>query len=240
MHIDVHELRFRISLDVQAIYFGMLFAIGYVEFIHAQLVYPLLFTEQRKRMAQLIALLLASAAIVSYGIFVSQFTDKYAYNKWHALLSPLPILAFVVLRNATPLFRTHHSWLFAWLGRCSLETFILQYHIWLAADTKGLLRLGLCSDESLGGPCGRWCRWFEFWIITVFFLWTSWEVSRATNVLTGWIVGPARPEPVLGEVAEKNEGRAASIFTKANNKLGLKFRLATILAVLFIGNWMWT
>jgi hypothetical protein len=145
----------------------------------------------------------------------------------------------VVLRNATPLIRTYHSWMFAWLGRCSLETFILQYHIWLAADTKGLLRLGLCSNDGFDGPTGRWCRWFEFVVITVFFLWTSWGASKATSVLTEWIIGCAKPQLALGETTAQVDKRTVSRFTKAKNKLGLEFRLAVILAILVIGNWMW-
>jgi N-acetylneuraminate 9-O-acetyltransferase len=101
--------------------------------------------------------------------------------------------------------------LFAWLGRCSLVTFTLQYHVWLAADTKGLLCLVFCSSDVWGGLCERWCKWVEFWIISVFFLWVSWGVSKATNSLTEWIVRPAQPQATLGEGGDKREGRTFAV-----------------------------
>jgi N-acetylneuraminate 9-O-acetyltransferase len=243
MHIDVDELRFRISLDTYVVYAGVFFAIGYAKFTCASPLFPYSLTNKlgsRQQLLQSVIALAACVIIALYVLLAVHFSDKYAYNEWHAVISPFPVLAFVVLRNATPLVRTYHSWLFAWLGRCSLETFILQYHIWLAADTKGLLRLGLCSSsDGLNGPCGRWCHWLEFVVITVFFLWTSWEASKATNVLTEWIVGPAKPQPALGETAAKIDKPSASTFMKAENKLGLEFRLALILAILVVGNWLW-
>jgi hypothetical protein len=242
MHIDVDELRFRISLDMYIVYVGMLSAIAYVHFTHASPFSPIWVTKQirsRQRLLHSITIVAASTTIALYGIFAFQFPDKYAYNKWHAVISPFPILAFMALRNATQLFRTYHSWLFAWLGRCSLETFVLQYHIWLAADTKGLLSLGLCRGDIVDGPCGRWCYWVEFVIITVFFLWSSWGVSIATNVLAKWIVGPAQLQGPLFEAADKVDERIAITLRSESSKLGLKFRLVFILAILGIGNWMW-
>ncbi|CAG8766033.1 17146_t:CDS:2, partial [Acaulospora morrowiae] len=39
---------------------------------------------------------------------------------------------FIILRNAT-------SGLFVFFGHFSLETYITQFHVWMAADAKGLL-----------------------------------------------------------------------------------------------------
>ena len=46
-----------------------------------------------------------------------------------------------MLRNISGVLRTRYSSFFAWFGRISLELFISQYHIWLAADTHGVLVL---------------------------------------------------------------------------------------------------
>ena len=47
----------------------------------------------------------------------------------------------MVLRNVFGCLRMRYSSFFAWFGRISLEMFICQYHIWLAADAHGVLVL---------------------------------------------------------------------------------------------------
>ena len=234
MDIDVPELRFRISLDMYIVYVGMLFAIGHTEFTRLISPFPSSITKQIRQRPWLFLAIPVFAASTIIGIYISlaaQFSDKYAYNKWHALMSPFPILAFVALRNAAPLFREYHSWLFAWLGRCSLETFILQYHIWLAADSKGLLRLGLGFDD----PRCAFCEKAETAIITVFFLWTSWGVSWATTVLTEWFVGPAR----MQGAHECRKGEPVTFVRRIAARMGLRFRLTSTLVILVVCNWVW-
>ena len=47
------------------------------------------------------------------------------------------IVSFVVMRNTFGWVRSRYSSFFAWFGRISLELFLAQYHIWLAADADG-------------------------------------------------------------------------------------------------------
>ena len=53
----------------------------------------------------------------------------------------LQILGYIILRNATVALRGKHSSLLAGLGRISLETWVSQGHVWLAADSHGVLVL---------------------------------------------------------------------------------------------------
>jgi N-acetylneuraminate 9-O-acetyltransferase len=91
----------------------------------------------------------------------------------------LPIISFVVLRNSCALFRRYHSVVFTLLGQMSLETFILQFHIFLAADTKGTLSLGVFS----GNGTLRHDRWRDLAFLLPVFLWLSWQVMLATRSL---------------------------------------------------------
>jgi len=118
--------------------------------------------------------------------------SKFTYNTWHPYISFLPIAAFVVLRNANVILRSTTSRAFAFIGSCSLETFIIQFHFWLAADTKGLLVVL---------PAIHW-RSVNFVITTVMFIYVSHRVAQATGTITSWIcVGEQKTQPALPTAA---------------------------------------
>ncbi|PIO26761.1 hypothetical protein AB205_0182360 [Aquarana catesbeiana] len=81
------------------------------------------------------------------------------------------ILAFVLIRNIPGYARSVYSSFFAWFGKISLELFICQYHIWLAADTKGILVL------IPGNPV------LNIIISTFIFVCAAHEISHITNDL---------------------------------------------------------
>jgi hypothetical protein len=191
IHWDVKEWRFRVFLDFFIVYIGMIVGILHIQITSKS---PSIGSSRFISLVrsyflslQILASLAAIAIIPSYWALTRRSPNKYDYNCWQPYISCLPILSYVVLRNSHRLLRNVHSSVFGWLGRCSLETFTLQFHIWLAGDTKGLLSLGLLTHnpESMG-------RWIEFTIITAVFLWTSWGVAIATNTLTAWIINPKR------------------------------------------------
>ena len=171
---NLTEWRFRMGLDIYIVYAGMLSAIAVIKM-----------SEPGNRISQIqfarlrmLSIVVAFATLGIVWMTLKSITEKPEYNSWVPYISFLPILSFVILRNSSRHLRNFYSSIFAWLGRYSLETFTLQYHIWLAADTKGVLSLGLG-------------RWWNFLLLTAIFLWVSWHVGNATNVITGWIVGPS-------------------------------------------------
>ena len=172
---DVKEWRFRMGLDLYIVYIGMLSAIAYVKVLESKDLKVFLSSTR-------IRVLLVIAACTTLGILwiaLGSITEKAEYNSWVPYISWLPILSFVILRNCSRHLRNYHSSIFALLGRYSLETFTLQFHIWLAADTKGVLILGFS-------------RWVDFIALTIMFLWISWHVGHATNDIVLWIVEPSR------------------------------------------------
>ena len=184
---DIREWRFRVSLDLYIVYAGMLLGAWSARssaFEGKELLPSVPNRCKRERPSPLRMIMLVLAIVLLPAYFVGfNYIDfnKIAYNKWHPYSSFIPVISFVVLRNSSYQFRTHHSAAFAWLGRCSLETFTLQYHIWLAGDTKGLLRLGV-FDHPYGGGLE------DFLMLTTVFLWFSWNVAWATGILTTWMV----------------------------------------------------
>lgn len=94
----------------------------------------------------------------------------------HSFIVFIPIVGYLVLRNISGILRTRFSAFFAWFGRISLELFICQYHIWLAADRHGVLVL-LPGFPNL-----------NVIISSFIFVCVSHEVHRLTQILLPWAV----------------------------------------------------
>jgi len=180
---DAVEWRFRVSLDMWIVYIGMIVAIMFIKSAEIK-------AWQNWQQARNITVGASIALIPLYIIFEASLSSKFVYNKWHPYISFLPIVAFIVLRNGSQRLRNTHSAGFAFIGRCSLETFILQFHIWLAGDTKGIL--------VIIGP-SQW-RWVSFIFGTIVFVFISWKVASLTGTLTEWIMGPQK-KPQAGPPA---------------------------------------
>ena len=176
---NVAEWRFRVHLDNYVVYVGMLAAIAFIKVTESlQEESGKDFLNRHFERLRVLTTIAAAVALPAYFAAVASITEKSEYNSWMPYLSFWPILSYVALRNSSRNMRNFHSSIFAWLGRHSLETFTLQFHIWLAADTKGILSLGFA-------------RWQDFVPLTIIFLWLSWHVASATNVLTLWVLDPS-------------------------------------------------
>jgi N-acetylneuraminate 9-O-acetyltransferase len=182
---SAQEWAFRFNLDLWIVYIGMLTALAFIKIREHRMPDHPYWPAAVK-----IAIGISVLAMLWFFVFELAQPTKFVYNKWHPYISFIPILAFVVLRNATPVLRSTTSRLFAFIGSCSLETFIIQYHYWLAGDTKGIL---------LVLPSTRW-RPLNMVITTIAFIYVSHRVSEATGELTTWICG--RAKAVLPVVAD--------------------------------------
>lgn len=118
-----------------------------------------------------ILLLISVVSFMTYSIWASSCKNKTECNELHPYISGLQILAFILIRNIPGYSRSLYSSFFAWFGKISLELFICQYHIWLAADTKGILVL------IPGNPL------LNIIISTFIFVCVAHEISVITNDL---------------------------------------------------------
>ncbi|KAL8733136.1 MAG: hypothetical protein Q9166_002328 [cf. Caloplaca sp. 2 TL-2023] len=186
IHWNVKEWRFRLQLDCYIVYVGMLAAIAYCKISDA-------LHDKRAGLIQrqwnkIRSSSVATALIVlpSFWNFTQTFSNKFEYNRWVPFISLFPILSFIILRNCNRHLRNFYSAGFAWLGRCSLETFTLQFHIWLAADTKGLLSLGVFGRKDTHIEVG----YHDLAVLTLIFFWLSGLTADATVKVTNWIIDP--------------------------------------------------
>ena len=264
---DVGEWKFRVGLDLYIVYAGMLAAILCSKIslivnshhLPAEAEPPLTgFIRRRWTKIRVFSIIAASILLPAFWAFAYQFTTKSEYNKWVPYISVIPIGCFIVLRNSTEYLRGTYSQLFAWLGRYSLETFTLQFHIWLAADTKGLLSLGVRGRRFAQLES----KYLDLTLLSVIFLWMSWLVAEATVKITHWILEPEDCErflredqtpllPIvfvsdirLSEAAVRNRDRKGmwqrtALAVTFLWKKGLEIRLAIILFLMWILNIVW-
>lgn len=189
---NVTEWRFRLQLDAYIVYVGMICGVLFIKISFVLGGQPaefkiFSFLHRHWFIVRLAAVGLALIILPTFWHLARQSQNKYNYNHRVPFISCLPILSFVILRNSNRYARNFHSSLFAWLGRHSLETFTLQFHIWLAADTKALLALSIFgrNQDFING------RWPDFALLTMIFLWVSWHVAAATTSITSWIIDPS-------------------------------------------------
>ncbi|CAG5891103.1 unnamed protein product [Menidia menidia] len=173
---SIHEWWFRWKLDRFAVIHGMVFAFLYLVLQKRQVLSEgkgeALFPA---RMSNLL-LLCSVVAFITYSIWASSCKTKAECNEMHPYVSVVQILAFVLIRNIPGYVRSIYSSFFAWFGKISLELFICQYHIWLAADTKGILVL-IPGNPSL-----------NIMVSTFIFVCVAHEVSLITNDLAQVVI----------------------------------------------------
>lgn len=143
---SVHEWWFRWQLDRYSVLIGMVFAYGLQLAKNVQLIddssdKTLTFSCGGWK-GSCIATAVSILGILTYTTYVTFWCkNKSQCNDMHPYISAFPVIGFILLRNIPGWFRTRYSSFFAWFGKISLELFISQYHIWLAADTHGVLVL---------------------------------------------------------------------------------------------------
>jgi len=130
-----YEWQFRSGLDHYSSFFGMVFACGF----------PLL---QLRETA-----VVSKSRVIQFGLagaFAAMFLAwclvlfpmaKFEFNARHAYTFVFPMCGYLFLRNLTPYLRRVHLGMFAYAGKYTLETYLLQHHVWLTSNAKTVLVL---------------------------------------------------------------------------------------------------
>jgi len=241
-HVNFKEFIFRVKLDIYSPFLGMLVSIARQHKVEWLWNMPYLCppSDVTSSIRSSVILAASCALLVLYVLLARQFADKIVYNRYHSVLSILPIMAYLMARNAYQAARRYASPVFASIGTYSLELFVLQYHIWLAADTKALLRLGLVDRDGSAatGPVVRsWRFWIETLIITMVFFWLSKHCASATNTLVKWIVG--KNKECCGNRGQLPSGDSTSEKASTGFSLGcLCQRRVVVVSAMLAGLWV--
>lgn len=173
---DIHEWWYQWKLDRYTVTFGMIYAACF----HIAQKYNVFDDNNHGNLfSRRTSISVTLLALLGVGIYTSfSFLCRNVQNceEIHSYILFIPIIGYIVLRNISGILRTRYSSFFAWFGRISLELFVCQYHIWLAADRHGVLVL-LPGFPTLN------------MIITSFiFVCASHEVHRLTHILMPYAV----------------------------------------------------
>merc|ERR1712216_1023720 len=125
----------------------------------------------------------AKAGVITAGLLLGSYwytttfvLPKREYNTVHPYTSWIPILCYLVFRNMSHRLRRYHMHLFAWCGKVTLETYILQFHIWM--KTTGING----SPKNLMIFVPGW-YWTNMLITSTIYIFVSFRVFKITNTL---------------------------------------------------------
>eukprot|EP01041_Mallomonas_annulata_P011513 gene11513-24078_t len=164
---SVWEWYFRTSLDHWSAFLGMIFALNF----------PL--SEQFFSKAKgwpLVATAIGMAGVSIWWFYEFYMKTKLEYNLTHSYSAIIPLTSYIFFRNITPGIRSGVSASLHELGKTTLETYLLQHHVWLTSNAKTLLNI------TPGYP------WINFALATVLFYVLSKELYRLTMNLRGMIM----------------------------------------------------
>jgi len=248
--LDVGVWRYYLGIDTYVVYIGMLTALLHIR-IRSILRIPLArltgvprFIRKYSGTFQALAVGLAFTILPGFWILTRRSPDKADYDWWMPYIAWMPVLSLIVVRNATRSLRSHYCVPFAWLGRMSLELYLLSQHMWMAGDGYGRLTVGIKG----GG-------WWDLLVLSLILVEAAWSGRGAAAVITAWVMGmDADADEDMELEARKGHGRggddvAPTEFLGGHNvtvELGesrngglpsvVKRRLVVILVVVWMGS----
>lgn len=133
------EWYFRSSLDHWSTFLGMIFALNF----------PISSLFYRKLEAQPFVVHFLGKGLVGMGLLIAFYCwvkgpfmqNKFDYNQTNAYYGFVPLITYIYFRNLTPWLRNHSMDLLHQIGKTTLETYLMQHHIWLTSNAKSLLTL---------------------------------------------------------------------------------------------------
>ena len=176
---SLHEWEFRSGLDHYATFFGMICAYNHPNF---ERFLAFLEREPQSRWDRCVkAGIRIGVGSILCGIMILWYLrvyslGKYDYNKLHPYTSIIPIIAYIYFRNIVPILRSRHAFLFTWLGKITLETYIAQLHVYMQGNAKELIVY--IKDYPL----------VNFVLATVIYLFMSYSLFNVTGTVSGYLL----------------------------------------------------
>lgn len=197
------EWYFRTTLDHWSTFLGMIFALNYP-------ITSLFFRKLESRPWQQEWLgkgAVGAALLAAFYVWVTGpfMRSKIEYNATNSYFGFIPLIAYIYLRNLTPTLRSYSLDLLHQIGKTTLETYLMQHHIWLTSDAKSLLTL------IPGWPKANML------VVTMIYFYVSRRLYRLTLFLRGMLL----PDKSLSDCLRSLGAMAAAVSAFYGFALGL-------------------
>mmetsp|Transcript_41224 Transcript_41224/g.87844 ORF Transcript_41224/g.87844 Transcript_41224/m.87844 type:complete len:1067 (-) Transcript_41224:249-3449(-) len=131
------EWYFRSYLDHWSTLLGMVFALNFpiISLFYRKL-------EARSKPRQWMGkLAVAFGMLLLFCLWVKGplMYGKIAYNSTNPYFGFIPLVTYIYIRNITPRLRSYSMELLHEIGKTTLETYLMQHHIWLTSNSKTIL-----------------------------------------------------------------------------------------------------
>jgi hypothetical protein len=131
------EWYFRSYLDHWSTFLGMIFALNFptVSLFFRKLEAQSMKSQWMGKVAMAVGMISVFLLWVNGPLMHS----KIRYNSTNPYFGFIPLLTYIYLRNFTPNMRSYSMELMSNIGKTTLETYIMQHHIWLTSNAKTIL-----------------------------------------------------------------------------------------------------
>lgn len=86
--------------------------------------------------------------IISWYFTYGKIHDKHVYNSVHPYIFIFPLLGWLMIRNSSRWLTESHSTFLEFLGRNTLETYVLQFHLFMNHNVENIPVIIPGSDAS--------------------------------------------------------------------------------------------
>lgn len=168
------EWYFRTTLDHWSTFLGMIFAANY----------PIISLFYRKLEALsptkcwLGKGIIGGALLIAFTVWLKGpfMLGKFDYNVTNPYFGLFPLITYIYFRNLTPTLRSHSLKFLHEIGKTTLETYLMQHHIWLTSNAKSLLVL-----------IPGWPK-INMMVVTLLYFMLSRKLYRLTLYLRGMVL----------------------------------------------------
>lgn len=146
------EYHFRFQADKYSAWMGMACGLlwgkigEYMQWAHG------FENEQRRRIASVVQFSVGVALIAFWWGLFGHINDKFVYNPVHPYVFVFAVIGWLMIRNCTRYLTECHSTVLEFLGRNTLETYVLQFHLFMSHNVQHIPVIIPGSDASGSAP----------------------------------------------------------------------------------------